>query len=95
MENEFYTKIGRYRVAEIKYYHDNKVITENFGYSSVEEFLKTLHKYYQKLIEVPDFLWAEISFSNIRGHRKIYQFQSVFEFYSFYTGILIAGELVL
>ena len=96
MENDFYKKRGRYKVAQIKYFDrgKNTIITENFGYSSVEEFIKNLHDWYIKFTQMENFLWIEVIFWDVKARQKFYQFQTIFEFYSFYSGILIAGELV-
>lgn len=95
MDNEFYTKMGRYRVAEIKYYPriERKIITESFGYSSVQEFCKKLHEFYVSFAE-NNPIWIALEFYNIRGYNKYIHFDTIFEFYSFYNGILQAGELV-
>ena len=95
MSENFYTKRGRYRTAEVKYYDrtERKIITESFGYSSIEEFLKRLHKFYELFVE-KNPLWMSLEFYVVRGNKKYYHFDTVFEWYYFYTGILIAGELV-
>jgi hypothetical protein len=95
MSEDFYTKQGRYRVVEIKYYDriDRQIITENFGYSSLEEFCRKVHKFYELFVE-KNPLWISLEFHNTRGHKKYYHFDTIFEFYCFYSGILNAGELV-
>jgi len=94
MSEDFYTKRGRYRTGIIKYYENNSTVRENFSYQSVGEFVKILHEYYHKFTVIDNFLWCEVIFWTTKGHQKVYSFQSIFEFYSFYSGILIAGELI-